>query len=98
MTDESVIVETRKTEVEETKEMAEVYDCLEVVVAESKKAGKDGFQALTDIPSVMFAALQKLPAALTDICKVIDEARQKTPEFIMANGVGAAKIAGAIIR
>ena len=89
-------VETLDVQVKVSKETYEVWKALTTIVREAKKAGKDGFQAIEDIPAVAFASMKDLSAALSGLDEVGEEVTMAMPEFIKANGLGAAEVGAAI--
>ena len=91
-------VEYKELTVKVTKETIEIWEGLAEVVTQSKLAGKDGFQAVTDIPQVLLGSLQKLSTAMAGIGEVPEEVTLALPEFIQANGTGAGLVGAAIAR
>lgn len=51
----------------------EVFSALHVVAKAAKDAGADGWQAGTDIPAIVMAAVGSLPAAVNKIGDLDDE-------------------------
>lgn len=83
--------QTKEVTVKVTKETYEVFEGLAEVVKQAKLVGADGFQAVTDIPAVLLASLNKLSAAAAGL-DALPEEIAALPEFIQGVGAGAGLI------
>jgi len=92
------MAEIRTTQVEESKEMAELWDAFAVLAFEIKKALADGFQPATDIPTVLLNSFNNVISAVDGVQKIPAEVKENLPEFIMANAVGAGKVTKAVLK
>lgn len=94
---ESTVVLVDKT-VKVTKEANDVAVALVKLTESVMEANKDGFQAATDIPAVIFENLKTLGAAIDNAGQMKVEAKEALPEFINAFTTAGAEIAGKVIK
>lgn len=94
---ESTVVLVDKT-VKVTKEANDVAVALVKLTESVMEANKDGFQAATDIPAVIFENLKTLGAAIDNAGQMKVEAKEALPEFINAFTIAGAEIAGKVIK
>lgn len=84
--------------VEVPKEYQELLDSIVMLVKSVKEAGKDGFQAATDIPNVVLANLDSLAKGVSGANKVDDELKAHLDAFVMASAVAGAEVAGVFLK
>ena len=82
-----------KKEVEVTKEANEIAEALVSLVASSKDAVADGFQAGQDIPTIIAANLTNLMTGFDGMDKLTTEAKEKKIAFIRAWNLAGLEIA-----
>jgi hypothetical protein len=81
--------------VEVSKEMYEVGVALANIWRAAKEATKDGWSPAGDLPAIVFAALQELPAAISGLDKLDDELAEDPAAFTRAIAMGISEIYGA---
>ncbi len=92
------MAKTKQKEVTVSKETDEVWDCIVDILVSAKQQLADGFQPSKDLPPIALAAYKRLPQALEGFGDIKMEAKEKLPAFIMANSVGAARVAGVMLK
>jgi len=80
-----------------TKETFEIYQALTKIVQQVKVSGKDGFQAVTDIPAVILGSINELSVAVAGLGEIGEEIQMSLPEFVQANSTGAGMVAGVLL-
>ena len=75
---------TKKFEVEYPKEALEIGEALQGILAETAKACEDGFQAGTDIPQILVAAIGKLSTAIEGLKELPEEFKTAPVDASMA--------------
>lgn len=97
------VTETKPVELVEktvkvSKEANDVATALVQLTKSITEANKDGFQAATDIPAVIFENLKTLGAAIDNAGHMKVEAKEALPEFINAFTLAGSEVAGIVIK
>ena len=77
-------METKKVELEVSKEMYELGQGIGQVVLKVKEALEDGFQVTQDIPVIIQTAIKDLVPAMKGVDQLDDEAREDLEKFLDA--------------
>ena len=93
----STVVLVDKT-IKVTKEANDVAVALVKLTESVMEANKDGFQAATDIPAVIFENLKTVGAAIDNAGQMKVEAAEALPEFINAFTTAGSEIAGKVLK
>lgn len=81
-----------------TKEANDVNVALVKLTKSIMEANKDGFQAMTDIPTVIVSNLKEFGAAIDNASFMKTEAKEHLPEFLNAFTLAGTEIAGEVLK
>lgn len=87
------VVEKVTVSLEVPKEQHEVWAALAEVVAQTRKATADGFQAAEDLSAITLGSLQKLSAALGGLGELPEEYQLELASSLEGMGVGSGMVA-----
>lgn len=90
-------MQTLKLEVEVSKEAYELAQGLYQIVLATKEALADGWNPLTDIPSIMIDAVKVLPSALGGLDLIDDEYLENPEAVLKAFSLSSAQLASMIL-